>query len=460
MERTEQLSQRSILLFWLPLAATWLMMAVEGPFLAAVIARLAEAKFNLAAYGVAFAIAMVVESPVVMLMTASTALAEDANSFRKLRRFGYLLCAATTGGLLVLLLPAVYGPLMEGLLALPEDVAKLTYGAMWALLPWPAAIGYRRFYQGLLIRDGRTRLVAVGTALRISAMALAALVLYVALELPGAQVAAAAMSVGVCTEAVASRWMARSSIRRLLGMRSASSEPALGYRAISRFYYPLALTSLIGFAVHPMLTFFMGRAPAPVESLAVFPVVVSLAFVFRSVCLAFQEVTITLIGKGFEQLAPLRSFAIMLGCATTAGIALVGLTPFSGFWFETVSGLTADLAAYAIIPTVVLIPVPFLSAILALQRGILVTAHVTRPITLATAVEIGCIAIGFPLAVSVFGWVGVTAAAVASLVGRAASVSVLAPWVVFVVRRTSSADGRPRSSFGASRTSNGHQVTP
>ena len=90
------------------------MMAVEGPFLAAVIARLAEAKFNLAAYGVAFAIAMLVESPVVMLMTASTALAEDANSFRKLRRFGYLLCAATTSGLVVLLLPTVYGPLMEG----------------------------------------------------------------------------------------------------------------------------------------------------------------------------------------------------------------------------------------------------------------------------------------------------------------------------------------------------------
>ena len=72
------LSQRSILLFWAPLAATWLMMAVEGPFLAAVIARLPEAKINLAAYGVAFAIAMLVESPVVMLMTTSTALAEDA----------------------------------------------------------------------------------------------------------------------------------------------------------------------------------------------------------------------------------------------------------------------------------------------------------------------------------------------------------------------------------------------
>ena len=37
-----RLSNRNIFRFWAPLAATWLMMAAEGPFLAAVIARLAD----------------------------------------------------------------------------------------------------------------------------------------------------------------------------------------------------------------------------------------------------------------------------------------------------------------------------------------------------------------------------------------------------------------------------------
>jgi hypothetical protein len=61
------LTQPRIFRFWLPLAATWLMMAVEGPFLAAVIARLAEPTYNLAAYGVAFSLALVLEAPVIML---------------------------------------------------------------------------------------------------------------------------------------------------------------------------------------------------------------------------------------------------------------------------------------------------------------------------------------------------------------------------------------------------------
>ncbi|MDE0474898.1 MAG: hypothetical protein OXI50_10090, partial [Gammaproteobacteria bacterium] len=230
------LSQRSILLFWAPLAATWLMMAVEGPFLAAVIARLPEAKINLAAYGVAFAIAMLVESPVVMLMTTSTALAEDAHSFRKLRRFAFLLNAGTTGVLLFVLLPPVFDLISLQVLALPVEVALLVQDALWLLVPWPAAIGYRRFYQGLLIRDGRPRLVAAGTVTRISAIALTALVL-ARLGVPGTLVAAGAMTAGVCTEAAASRWMARGPVARILAHTSPAGPRTLHYGVISRFYY-------------------------------------------------------------------------------------------------------------------------------------------------------------------------------------------------------------------------------
>ncbi len=58
------LSHRQILIFWFPLALSWLMMSVEGPFVAAVMARLAEAKYNLAAHGVAFSFALIFEAPI------------------------------------------------------------------------------------------------------------------------------------------------------------------------------------------------------------------------------------------------------------------------------------------------------------------------------------------------------------------------------------------------------------
>lgn len=439
-----QRTQRSIFLFWIPLAATWLMMAAEGPFLAAIIARLPEPTFNLAAFGVSFAFAILVESPVIMLMSAATALATGWMAYLRLRNFAWGLNAFATGLLLLLLIPGVHAMVMEGVVGLPHEVAELTYGSLWVLLPWPAAIGYRRFIQGVLIRSGRTRLVAYGTVLRLLAMTTTAVTLYVGAGWPGAWVGAAALSAGVVAEALAARLMAIPVIRRLReedrahdgaerdgsgGQDAAAPEweagsgipsPAalLPYGEIFRFYYPLALTSVIGLTVQPMLTFFMGRAPSPLESLAVFPVVHALSFIFRSLGLSFQEAAIALLGERHEHAPEVWRFALVLGLASSAALGVVAFTPLADFWFIQVSGLPPELARFAVWPARILVPLPALSVFLSYQRAVLVQSRTTRPITVATAVEVGTIALLFILGGWVVGMVGVTAAFLAFLGGR------------------------------------------
>lgn len=458
---------RYVLLFWAPLALQWIIMGVEGPFLAAVIARLGDPTLNLAAYGVAYALGILVESPVIMLMSASTALVDDAPSLRRLRNFAHLLNLLSTLLLLALLVPPVYDGIMGGVLGLPADVTELVRGALWLLLPWPAAIGYRRFLQGILIRSGRTRHVAYGTGLRLVAMAAAALLL-ARTELPGAWVGAAALSAGVVVEALAAHVMAAGVVRAILaggtlspggavrvapdslpeggaGSEEVAAEEAASqvgtgeagrsYGGIARFYYPLALTSFIGLTVQPMLTFFMGRAPLPVESLAVFPVVNALAFLFRTPGLSFQEAAIALLGRRCEHAGVLGRFAGWVALASSAGLALVAFTPLAGIWFGTVSGLPDGLASLALAPTRVAVLLPALSVVLAWQRAVLVQSRATGPITTATAVEVGAIAALFP----VFGWgaglMGVTAAMLAFVAGRLAGVLFLAPGVRAALRR-------------------------
>jgi len=141
----KKVTYKKIIVFWLPLAATWLMMSVEGPFLAAVIARLAEPKFNLAAYGVAFSFALIIEAPIIMIMSASTALVESRESFVKLRNYTYFLNGSITFLMLIFLIPDIFYFITMDLIELPTQVARLTYQATIVLLPWPGAIGYRRF---------------------------------------------------------------------------------------------------------------------------------------------------------------------------------------------------------------------------------------------------------------------------------------------------------------------------
>jgi progressive ankylosis protein len=470
-------SQRGIFLFWAPLAAQWIMMALEGPFLAAIIARMGEPAFNLAAYGVSFALAILIESPVIMLMSASTALVEDDVSYRRLRNFSNALNGGSTALLLLVLIPPVYNVLMHTLLGLPDPVVELVYVSLWLLLPWPAAIGYRRFLHGILIRAGLTRRVAYGTLMRLGGMTAAASLLYVYADLPGAWVGAAALSVGVCTEAVAARVMAAGVVRGLLAgtltlgeraaaathaplphrsataasgaMAAAASDegagaenvagadaaehaaagvvervhaaPPLtpGYAEIARFYYPLALTSFIALSVHPMLTFFMGRAPMPIESLAVFPVVHALSFLFRAAGFSFQEAVIALSGRRFEHVAPLTRFGVTMALVSSGGMAVVAFTPLAGFWFEVVSGLPPELSAFAITTARLAVLLPAAAVLLAFQQAVLVQARSTRPITYATALEVAAIAVLF-IVLGRTGMIGANAAMIALVGGRLA----------------------------------------
>jgi hypothetical protein len=418
--------QREIFRFWLPLASTWLMMACEGPFLAALIARLPEPRYNLAAHGVAFAVAVIIEAPVIMMLGASTALVDGRISFLRLRRFTTILNALMTLGMLILVATPLFGVVFEGGIGLDPEIAELTRGALAILLPWPAAIGYRRFHQGLLIRSGSTRLVAYGTAVRLTAMIAVATGLFLVSDLPGAWIGACALSAGVVAEALAARSLAGPEVRRLSSTEAPAGTP-LTYRDIWQFYVPLAWTSVVSLAAHPMVTFFMGHAVRPLDSLAVLPVINALTFVFRALGLAYQEVVITMLARGTANRGPILRFAVGLGLATSLGLALIVATPLSRVWFQTISGLDVDLYRFALLPARMLTPFPAISVLLSLQRGLLMNARNTRPITWATLAEIVAIA-------SILAWlvwqlqvVGAVAAAAAFLGGRLTANVILLP---------------------------------
>ena len=392
-------------------------MSVEGPFLAAVIARMVEPKFNLAAYGVAFSFALIIEAPIILIMSAATALVKEKHSFFKLRNFTYSINIIITVVMLLFLIPPIFYFVAEGLIGLPKNVADLTYIATIVLLPWPGAIGYRRFYQGILIRYNHTRKVAYGTVIRLTSMAITALGFYLFTNVPGVVVGAAALSVAVIVEAIASKFMSLKIVRKIK-LEETEEGKALTYSDIYKFYYPLALTSILTLGVHPMVTFFIGQSRFPLESLAVLPVINSLVFIFRSIGLSFQEVVIALMGEDKSGYKPLKKFATILASVVFVSLAIIAFTPISTFWFSTVSGLTNELTEFAKVPLMIIILMPVMTVIINFQRGTLVSSKITKPITYATIMEVVGILFALFIAISFFDAVGVVAAMIAYTFGR------------------------------------------
>lgn len=405
-----------------------MMMSIEGPFLAAVIARMMEPKFNLAAYGVAFSFALMIEAPVIMIMSASTALVKNRQSFIKLRNFIYALNSVVTLLMLVFIIPFIFDFFTIGLIGLPQQVADLTYNAMVILLPWPGAIGYRRFYQGILIRNNQTRRVAYGTVIRLTSMGITGLVLFYFSNFEGVMVGASALSIGVILEAIASKIMAWKIVEKLKKEKLNSIEnEKLTYKEIYNFYLPLALTSTITLGVQPLVIFFIGQSRLPIESLAILPVITSFVFIFRSIGLSFQEVGIALLSKYKGSYPVLKNFATMLGIIAAATLGLIAFTPLSDFWFKTVSGLSFELTHFAKIPLMIMILMPGLSVLINFQRAVLVESRYTKPITWATIAEVVVILIVLFISIKYFDAVGAVAATLALIIGRIGAITYLTP---------------------------------
>ncbi|MFH0789082.1 MAG: hypothetical protein V2B13_15910 [Pseudomonadota bacterium] len=416
-----KLTNKRILLFWLPLESTWLMMALESSLVSAIIARMAEPKFNLAAYGVAFSFILVLEAPIMMIISAATALVKDRDSYLKLQRFTFVLIGIITLVQGFVLLPSVFTFLARRLIGLPENVARLTYQAVFFFIPVPWAIGIRRFYQGVLIRHNRTRYVAFGTAIRLATIILTGLCLYYFSSLDGASVGAGVLMTAVLLEAVSSRIMARPIVKGLLSQtdhQGGDKKDLLTYRAIFKFYFPLALTSLLALGVQPAVTFFVGKSRMAIESLAVLPVIHGLVFIFMSCGLSFHEASIALLGNQNRNYKELRNFALGLSVITIGLLACIGFTPLSNLWFRHVSGLSAELTQFALTPVKILVIMPGLWMLLTFQRSVLVNTRNTGPITWATGLELTIVILTLYIGIRYLDAIGAIVAAVALILSR------------------------------------------
>jgi len=161
--------QREIFWFWLPLFASWLLMTAEGPLIAAAINRLPGEVVMLAAMGIVNSLSVTIESPIINLLATSTALVRDHASYLLVRRFTLYLCLALTVVAILVGYTPLFDLIVPGLLDVPDDIARWVRPGMQIMIFWSAAIGWRRFLQGILIRFNRTRSIAWGTAVRLLA---------------------------------------------------------------------------------------------------------------------------------------------------------------------------------------------------------------------------------------------------------------------------------------------------
>lgn len=362
---------RSLFSLYLPLALSFELMMLEGPSVQWAIGRLPDTQTNLAAWGLTMQLSLLIESPVIMLLATAIALVKNASAFRALKAFMLrlaLYCTLVTG--LIAFTP-LFELICAHILGQPAPITEAAKLPLQLMLFWSAAIAWRRFYQGVLVRQGQTSRITAGTAVRLVAVVVPALILVGLGRLSGAATAAVAIMAGVLVEAACATAFGRAAVAQL--PTAPGEEQPLTQKAISRFHTPLALTTVLTLAAQPLTSAAIARLPLASQNLAAWPVVFSALLVLRGWGFAVQEITVAQLRQGKGQEPPLARFAAKVGLLSSAAAILLATTPLAALY---ASALGVPLELQPLVQTGILWGslLPLLAAISSYVRGVLV-AH-------------------------------------------------------------------------------------
>ncbi|MCH3918664.1 MAG: hypothetical protein LKE40_14630 [Spirochaetia bacterium] len=378
------LTKKKLFYLWVPLAVMWVVMALEQPAITAAITRLPNATEELACFGFSFALALMIEGPVVQMLSAGTALSGSLGSYRKILKVMNHLALITLSIHLFLCIPAVFFFVSVRLMNLPEELLTHSYYCFVIMLPWAPVIGYRRLWQGVMIKHERSKQVPYIMYIRLASAGVILTLGMIFKPFSGAILGSVTLACGVTIGTIAAYFFARPIVKDL---KDTDGTDTMSYHQTVRFYIPLAITSTVTLGVRPILNYGITLGTAPVQSLAIWPVLLAYISLYTSVTQSVQEIVVAEIKK--KTYTIVRNFALAVAVVTELFFLLVYFCkPLWRLWFVRISGVPGDLLVFLPASLALMGLLPFLSGQIAWFRGLLVAERHTVTITIGVILNI------------------------------------------------------------------------
>ena len=422
--KTAEPTVRQMLTLWLPLAASIVMMVLEPSTINIALGRTADPELALAAYGVAFSLALLVEAPIIMLLDASVARSSDRSAFVVMRRFTLGLGLIVTAIGLVVSLTPLYGLIVKDLMNIPADVAARARPTMQILSFWSLPIAWRRAHQGVLIRAQRTAVITVATGVRLVSLAGGLFGGLLLMPDRGAIVAGLAMDLSVTIEAIVVTVATRPVLRSDSFQAEASEggESSLTMRELRRFYRPLAVTTILRQTTRPALNAGIAAAEMARASLAAWPVTWGFTILISGPAWSLQQLT-TAMAADEMAYRRVRTFALTLSAVFGLLLALVAFTPLYSLVMGGIYNLSPELQDLARPAMQLMVFYPLLMGAQALLRGVLIRGGCTGAVRAAMTANVLTLAGSILVGIYVLSPTGVVLAAIATLTGGLAELA-------------------------------------
>ncbi len=419
MSRNRQLIQ-----LWqqfIPLSLSDVSMALGDPLTTTTLAHLPDARTNIAAVGVAKTIAIFCESPIIMLLHASNALAPTQASRQALWKFALIASSGMSLLLALTALPFVFGIVGEGWLGVSPRLSGTIRSTLSIVILWPFAIGWRRYFQGLLIHCGHSNAVAQAGVIRLLVVG-GILAGGFSIQANGAIVAGMSLVWGVIAEAVAVTYLARKLGATKPPELLSNPELPQDLAGVWKFYAPLGGTMMLGWGARAALVGIVARSNDGSIALAAWPAAWGLVLVIANSTRMVQQIIIR-----NRKLIPDRvliTFAISVGIFCSLILLAVSGTPMSAAAIGYFIGNDTELITRVRPVLLICVLVPLLVSLQNALQGFLVSEGRTWGVN--QAAWIGAIVmLGTAYLTSQLGQQGAIAAATGMILGNVIEIGYL-----------------------------------
>lgn len=209
------LTLRAFLNFYLPLAATMLLMLVVQPIVNAALSRMPNPLDSLAVWPVIFGLLTMWQSTGISYNEAVIALLDQPQAVAVLRRFTWIVFAAVTAGLLVMTATPLAELWFLYVAGLPPPLVELARQSLWLGLLLPGFRLLQSWFQGSLTYSRQTRAITESVAL---ALLTSAVVLWAGVawgQIDGVYVGVLAMSAGFLLQTLWLWWRSRATLHNI-----------------------------------------------------------------------------------------------------------------------------------------------------------------------------------------------------------------------------------------------------
>lgn len=408
-----------ILRFYIPLAATSVLMMVTHSVISGAVARTFQPAIALAAYSAAYSVGQVFESSCYAMHRMALTFVRGRQSFRTTGRVALAMLAILISGYVLVAWTPLSRTVFQGILGLSDAVYAASVPALRVFILWPLASATRSIYQSLITLGKRTYWLTINMAIRVTGMLVVAST--TPAIMPGGPVGSVILSAGISIEAILAFVVATKFIPPLSG--EPDDVPVLRPQHIVKFMLPLAAAAIIQTLAKPVVTASLSRMARPEVALAGFQVASSFSYIFVAVTYSIYHAVVIFV-KDRASFKKLRAFILGMGGLASVLLLVSSLPPFGSFIFSSIIGAPPDISlesvrtlSFLALTPIALACAEFFSGILMLHRH---SEYVTAAKVSNVAVTSACVL----LMARAFPAMGGAAASLATAIGGAVEAAI------------------------------------